>query len=97
MQVWKQQFLQFKNVSPNIAEAIISEYPSAILLMKCTIIDEGVKVLENSVIRRGAGVLETTRRVGKEMPRRFYLYFNNIDSTFILKLYSFELYFLGAK
>ena len=34
LQVWKQQFHQFKNVSPDIAEAIISEYPSPRLLMK---------------------------------------------------------------
>lgn len=89
LKVWKQQLLQFKNVSPDIAEAIIAEYPSPRLLMKaydrCNTQEEGVKILENIVVRRGAGVLETTRRVGKEMSRRFYSFFTNTDATFTIK------------
>ncbi|VDI57341.1 crossover junction endonuclease EME1 [Mytilus galloprovincialis] len=89
LKVWKQQLLQFKNVSPDMAEAIIAEYPSPQLLMKaysmCSSQEEGVKVLDNIVVRRGAGVLETSRRIGKEMSRRFYLFFTNIDPICAIK------------
>ncbi|XP_052071329.1 crossover junction endonuclease EME1-like isoform X2 [Mytilus californianus] len=89
LKVWKQQLLQFKNVSPDMAEAIIAEYPSPQLLMKaysmCSSQEEGVKVLDNIVVRRGAGVLETTRRIGKEMSRRFYLFFTNTDPSCTIK------------
>jgi hypothetical protein len=34
LKVWKQQLLQFKNISPDIAQAIIAEYPSPLLLRK---------------------------------------------------------------
>ncbi|XP_063444438.1 crossover junction endonuclease EME1-like isoform X2 [Mytilus trossulus] len=89
LKVWKQQLLQFKNVSPDMAEAIIAEYPSPQLLMKaysmCSSQEEGVKVLDNIVVRRGAGVLETSRRIGKEMSRRFYLFFTNIDPSCAIK------------
>ena len=34
LKVWKQQLLQFKNISPDIADAIVQAYPSPHLLME---------------------------------------------------------------
>ncbi|KAL4240071.1 crossover junction endonuclease eme1 [Mactra antiquata] len=89
LKVWKQQLLQFKNCSPDVAQAIITEYPSPLLLRKayqaCCTEREAIKLLENIVVRRGAGVLETTRRVGKEMARRIFLFFTCDDPDMIIK------------
>lgn len=89
LKVWKQQLLQFKNISPDIAQAIIAEYPSPLLLrkayQKCSTEKEAVKLLENIVVRRGAGVLETTRRVGKELSRRIFIFFTSEDAELVIK------------
>ncbi|XP_053392812.1 crossover junction endonuclease EME1-like [Mercenaria mercenaria] len=89
LKVWKQQLLQFKNISPDISQAIIAEYPSPLLLRKayqrCSSEKEAIKLLENIVVRRGAGVLETTRRVGKELSRRIYTFFTSEDPGLIIK------------
>ncbi|KAK3090650.1 hypothetical protein FSP39_013398 [Pinctada imbricata] len=89
LKVWKQQIMQFKNVSPDVADAIVAVYPSPRLLIKayseCASQRDGERLLENIMVRRGAGVLETTRRVGKELSRRFYLFMNSRDPDFIIK------------
>lgn len=89
LKVWKQQLLQFKNISPDISQAIITEYPSPLLLRqayeKCSSEKEAIKLLENIVVRRGAGVLETTRRVGKELSRRIYTFFTSEDPELVIK------------
>ena len=36
LKVWKQQLLQFKSVSPDVAQALIVEYPSPQLLRQVT-------------------------------------------------------------
>uniref|UniRef100_A0A8W8J9W7 Crossover junction endonuclease EME1 n=1 Tax=Magallana gigas TaxID=29159 RepID=A0A8W8J9W7_MAGGI len=80
LKVWKQQLLQFKNISPDIADAIVHAYPSPHSLM-----EEQEKLLENIVVRRGAGVLETSRRVGKEMSRRIYTLVTSSNSSEVMK------------
>eukprot|EP00105_Crassostrea_gigas_P025284 XP_011445820.1 PREDICTED: crossover junction endonuclease EME1 [Crassostrea gigas] len=89
LKVWKQQLLQFKNISPDIADAIVQAYPSPHLLMeayrKCNDSTEQEKLLENIVVRRGAGVLETSRRVGKEMSRRIYTFVTSSNSSEVIK------------
>eukprot|EP00105_Crassostrea_gigas_P040873 XP_019925021.1 PREDICTED: crossover junction endonuclease EME1-like [Crassostrea gigas] len=70
LKVWKQQLLQFKNISPDIADAIVQAYPSPHSLME---------------VRRGAGVLETSRRVGKEMSRRIYTLVTSSNSSEVMK------------
>lgn len=89
LKVWKQQLMQFKNISPDVAEALISVYPSPWLLMqdykKCNSEKEAIRLLENIVVRRGAGVLETTRRVGKELSRRIYTAMTCSDPAFVIK------------
>ncbi|XP_062605017.1 crossover junction endonuclease EME1-like [Saccostrea cucullata] len=89
LKVWKQQLMQFKNISPDIADAIVVAYPSPHLLMeayrKCSDSNEQQKLLENIVVRRGAGVLETSRRVGKEMSRRIYTFMLSDNPNEIIK------------
>ncbi|WAQ96741.1 EME1-like protein [Mya arenaria] len=54
LKVWKHQLLQFKNVSPDIAQAIIAVFPSPQMLRqaykKCQTEKEAIQVLENIVI-----------------------------------------------
>ncbi|XP_052770140.1 crossover junction endonuclease EME1-like isoform X2 [Mya arenaria] len=89
LKVWKHQLLQFKNVSPDIAQAIIAVFPSPQMLRqaykKCQTEKEAIQVLENIVVRRGAGVLETSRRVGKELSRRIYMLFTCDDPDFVIR------------
>ncbi|XP_069124771.1 crossover junction endonuclease EME1-like [Argopecten irradians] len=89
LKVWKQQLLQFKNISPDIADAVLAEYPSPRLLYKalteCTDESSASRLLENIVVRRGTGVLGTTRRIGKEMSRRIYLFMTSRDPNVIIK------------
>ncbi|KAJ8318353.1 hypothetical protein KUTeg_003444 [Tegillarca granosa] len=78
-----------KPANPDVAEALISVYPSPWLLMqdykKCNSEKEAIRLLENIVVRRGAGVLETTRRVGKELSRRIYTAMTCSDPAFVIK------------
>ncbi|XP_033738850.1 crossover junction endonuclease EME1-like [Pecten maximus] len=89
LKVWKQQLLQFKNISPDIADAVLAEYPSPRLLYKalseCTDETSASRLLENIVVRRGTGVLGTTRRIGKEMSRRIYLFLMSRNPNVIIK------------
>ncbi|XP_021358417.1 crossover junction endonuclease EME1-like isoform X2 [Mizuhopecten yessoensis] len=89
LKVWKQQLLQFKNISPDIADAVLAEYPSPWLLykalMECTDETTASRLLENIVVRRGTGVLRTTRRIGKEMSRRIYLFLTSRNPDVIIK------------
>ncbi|XP_078319018.1 structure-specific endonuclease subunit EME1-like isoform X3 [Crassostrea virginica] len=89
LKVWKQQLMQFKSISPDIADAIVLAYPSPCLLMeayrKCSDSNECEKLLENIVVRRGAGVLETSRRVGKEMSRRIHTFVMSSNPNEIIK------------
>ncbi|XP_060071395.1 crossover junction endonuclease EME1-like [Ylistrum balloti] len=89
LKVWKQQLLQFKNISPDIADAVLAEYPSPYLLYKalteCTDETSASRLLENIVVRRGTGVLGTTRRIGKEMSRRIYLFLTSRNPNVIIK------------
>lgn len=89
LKVWKQQLLQFKNISPDISDAVVQAYPSPHLLMeaykKCSDSNEQEKLLENIVVRRGAGVLETSRRVGKEMSRRIHTFVTSSNPKEVIK------------
>ncbi|XP_072167677.1 uncharacterized protein [Diadema setosum] len=83
LKVWKQQFMQFRNVSPEIASAVVSQYPSPQLLVqaykRCPNEDAAKKLLQDIVVRRGEGVLATSRRVGPELSKRVYNFFTSRD------------------
>ncbi|ESP03769.1 hypothetical protein LOTGIDRAFT_69515, partial [Lottia gigantea] len=83
LKVFKHQLMQFKNLGPDMADAILGVYPSPSLLLQgynqCNGEKEKEKLLENIMVRRGGGVLATNRRVGKEMSRRIYLFLTTRD------------------
>lgn len=87
--LWKTQLEQFKNISNDISSAIVSHYPSPKSLVeaykKCSSEKECIKLLENIMVRRKAGILETSRRVGKEASRRIYLLMTTTDADLVLK------------
>ncbi|CAH1794328.1 unnamed protein product [Owenia fusiformis] len=88
-QAWRKQMQQFKNVSAQIADAIVAAYPSPQSLIqayrRCSLDREKERLLENIAVRRGAGVLESSRRIGKELSRRVYQLFTSNDPDFLLK------------
>ncbi|KAK7122716.1 hypothetical protein R3I94_019726 [Phoxinus phoxinus] len=83
LQVWKRQIQQLNRVSPDMASAILSVYPSPRLLVqayaRCKSEHEKVGLLSDVLIRRGEGVTSTTRRVGPELSKRLFLMMTSHD------------------
>ncbi|KAK6169048.1 hypothetical protein SNE40_020175 [Patella caerulea] len=89
LKVFKHQLMQFKNLGPDMADAILGVYQSPRSLLqayaKCQTEKERERLLENIMVRRGGGVLATNRRVGKEMSRRIFLFLTCRDPNFVIK------------
>ncbi|NWS76759.1 EME1 endonuclease, partial [Crotophaga sulcirostris] len=87
-QVWKRQIQQFNRVSAEMAEAVVSAYPSPLLLIeaynKCSSEQERVDMLANIPVHRGDGVTATCRRIGPELSRRIYLQMTSHDPDLCL-------------
>ncbi|XP_029139121.1 crossover junction endonuclease EME1 [Protobothrops mucrosquamatus] len=77
LQVWKRQIQQYNRVSLEMASAIVTRYPSPLLLMQAydshASEQERQHLLAEVPVRRGDGVTTTTRRVGPELSKRIYL------------------------
>ncbi|XP_054249754.1 crossover junction endonuclease EME1 [Indicator indicator] len=77
LEVWKRQIQQFNRVSLEMAEAIVSAYPSPQLLTqaysRCSSEQERENMLANIPVHRGDSVTATSRRVGPDLSRRIYL------------------------
>ncbi|TRY89613.1 hypothetical protein DNTS_015038 [Danionella cerebrum] len=84
LQVWKRQIQQLNRVSVDMANAILSAYPSPRLLLQaysqCRSEKEKVGLLSDILIRRGEGVTSTTRRVGPELSKRVFLMMTSSDT-----------------
>ncbi|XP_016364791.1 crossover junction endonuclease EME1-like isoform X1 [Sinocyclocheilus rhinocerous] len=84
LQVWKRQIQQLNRVSPDMASAILSAYPSPRLLAQAYARwkseHEKVGLLADILIRRGEGVTSTTRRVGPELSKRMFLLMTSRDA-----------------
>lgn len=82
-QAWRQQLMQFRNVKAEVANAIMSHFKSPLELWKayenCCSVQEAESLLQDIVIRRGVGVMATSRRIGKELSRRLFLLFTSDD------------------
>ncbi|XP_010305368.2 structure-specific endonuclease subunit EME1 [Balearica regulorum gibbericeps] len=87
-EVWKRQIQQFNRVSLEMAEAIVSAYPSPQLLnqaySRCSSEQERENMLANIPVRRGDGVTATSRRIGPELSRRIYLQMTSHDPDLYL-------------
>ncbi|KAM9281759.1 crossover junction endonuclease EME1 [Morus bassanus] len=83
LEVWKRQIQQFNRVSLEMAEAIVSAYPSPQLLnqaySRCSSEQERENMLANIPVHRGDGVTATCRRIGPELSRRIYLQMTSHD------------------
>ncbi|XP_061232935.1 crossover junction endonuclease EME1 [Neopsephotus bourkii] len=88
LEVWKRQLQQFNRVSLEMAEAIVSAYPSPQLLnqayTRCSSEHERESMLANIPVRRGDGVTATCRRIGPELSRRVYLQMTSHDPDLYL-------------
>ncbi|KAK7475845.1 hypothetical protein BaRGS_00017511 [Batillaria attramentaria] len=89
LKVWRLQLQQLHNLGPEMAAAIAAEYPSPLALMQAYADypnpAEAWKVTENIVVRRGAGVLETGRRVGQQLSRRIHTLMTSTDPDKLVK------------
>ncbi|CAG5126506.1 unnamed protein product [Candidula unifasciata] len=87
--VWKHQLMQLKNVGADMADAIVSAYPSPSLLFQACKSDsssrETEKLLSELNVRRHASVIATNRKVGKEQARRLYTFITSTDPEEIIK------------
>ncbi|XP_019862746.1 PREDICTED: crossover junction endonuclease EME1-like [Amphimedon queenslandica] len=74
--IWQHQLLQYPGVSTPVASAIITKYPSPSHLLKaygnCSSQKEAESLLEDIQVRRGAGVIASTRRVGASISKRIH-------------------------
>ncbi|XKL59907.1 hypothetical protein PGB90_000923 [Kerria lacca] len=86
LKLWQQQLCQFPNIGLDIAQAIISNYNSPRTLMeayeKCSTQKEGELLLQNIPVRRIQGPLTSVRRIGPEISKKVYLFFNNKNAEF---------------
>uniref|UniRef100_A0A672LV21 Essential meiotic structure-specific endonuclease 1 n=1 Tax=Sinocyclocheilus grahami TaxID=75366 RepID=A0A672LV21_SINGR len=84
LQVWKRQIQQLNCISPDMASAILSAYPSPRLLAqayaRCKSEHEKVGLLANILVRRGEGVTSTIRRVGPELSKWLFLLMMSCDA-----------------
>ncbi|NXC20799.1 EME1 endonuclease, partial [Corythaeola cristata] len=87
-EVWKRQIQQFNRVSLEMAEAIVSAYPSPQLLTqaysRCSSEEERENMLANILVHRGDGVTATSRRIGPDLSRRIYLQMTSHDPDLYL-------------
>uniref|UniRef100_A0A8B9F1V5 Essential meiotic structure-specific endonuclease 1 n=1 Tax=Amazona collaria TaxID=241587 RepID=A0A8B9F1V5_9PSIT len=88
LEVWKRQLQQFNRVSLEMAEAIVSAYPSPQLLnqayIRCSSEQERENMLANITVSHGDGVTATCRRIGPELSRRVYLQMTSHDPDLYL-------------
>ncbi|XP_077489730.1 methyl methanesulfonate sensitivity 4 isoform X3 [Amblyomma americanum] len=80
---WQAQLEQFAGVSRDVAEAIVGQYPAPRLLLQayqaCRDRALGETLLADIQVRRGAGALQSTRRVGPVISGRIYRFFVATD------------------
>nr|XP_033817882.1 crossover junction endonuclease EME1 [Geotrypetes seraphini]XP_033817883.1 crossover junction endonuclease EME1 [Geotrypetes seraphini]XP_033817884.1 crossover junction endonuclease EME1 [Geotrypetes seraphini]XP_033817885.1 crossover junction endonuclease EME1 [Geotrypetes seraphini]XP_033817886.1 crossover junction endonuclease EME1 [Geotrypetes seraphini]XP_033817888.1 crossover junction endonuclease EME1 [Geotrypetes seraphini] len=90
LQVWKRQIQQLNRVSMEIANAVVSNYPSPQLLVqayhRCLSEHERQNLLADILVRRGEGVISTSRRVGPELSKRIYLQLTSDISDLLLEI-----------
>ncbi|XP_035694986.1 crossover junction endonuclease EME1-like [Branchiostoma floridae] len=88
LKLWQRHIQQMRNVSPEMAAAIVAEYPSPQLLIqayeRCSTEKEAQLLLKDIMVRRGAGVLATSRRIGPELSRKLHMLFTSSDGEKLL-------------
>ncbi|XP_066292195.1 crossover junction endonuclease EME1-like [Branchiostoma lanceolatum] len=89
LKVWSKHIEQMRNVSAEMSAAIVAEYPSPQLLLqayqRCSTEQEAQLLLKDIMVRRGAGVLATCRRIGPEVSKRVHTFFTSSDGEVLLQ------------
>ncbi|XP_051889055.1 crossover junction endonuclease EME1 [Pristis pectinata] len=89
LSIWKKQIQQLNRVSSEIANAIVSVYPSPRSLtqayQECSSEQEKEKLLADIPVRRGEGITSTTRRIGPELSKRVYLLMTSLEAESFLE------------
>uniref|UniRef100_A0A4W3GQA5 ERCC4 domain-containing protein n=2 Tax=Callorhinchus milii TaxID=7868 RepID=A0A4W3GQA5_CALMI len=91
LQVWSRQIQQFNRVSADMANAIVSVYPSPWLLnqayQECSSERERQRLLAAIPVRRGEGVTSSTRKIGPQLSKRVYLQMTSTDPNLSLEIH----------
>uniref|UniRef100_S4RKP2 Essential meiotic structure-specific endonuclease 1 n=1 Tax=Petromyzon marinus TaxID=7757 RepID=S4RKP2_PETMA len=89
LQLWQRQLQQLNRVSAEMASAIVRAFPSPRLLLqayaRCGSDRERAALLADLLVRRGEGVVATSRRVGPELSRRVFLLVTSHDPQLLLE------------
>lgn len=87
-QLWKQILQQFSQMGIEQAQAIVNQYGTIQALVqaykRCSNDNEGKLLLADIQVRRGAGVLTTTRKIGPLMSEKIWKLFTSIDGNDLL-------------
>ena len=88
-QLWKQILQQFPHMGTEQAQAIVNQYGSVQALVQayrsCTNENQAKLLLADIQVRRGAGVLTTTRKIGPQMSEKIWKLFTSNDGNDLLK------------
>lgn len=83
--LWQQHLLKLPFITLETAEAIMSVYPMPQnLLTAFKTCSSPEALLRDIPIRRGGGPLATNRRLGPEMSRKIYEFYNSLDPKLVL-------------
>ena len=83
--LWKQILQQFHQMGIEQAQAIVQQYGTIQALVQayqqCRTEDEAKGLLADIQVRRGAGVLTTTRRIGPQMSEKIWKLFTSTNGN----------------
>ncbi|CAF1530386.1 unnamed protein product [Rotaria magnacalcarata] len=84
-QLWKQILQQFPHMGVEQAQAIVNQYGTVQALVqaykRCQTENDAKLLLADIQVRRGAGVLTTTRKIGPQMSEKIWKLFTSIDGN----------------
>ena len=86
--LWKQILQQFPHMGIEQAQAIVNQYGTVQALVqaykRCPTENERRLLLADIQVRRGAGVLTTTRKIGPQMSEKIWKLFTSLDGNDLL-------------
>ncbi|XP_030755732.1 probable crossover junction endonuclease EME2 [Sitophilus oryzae] len=85
--LWSQIIRMFPLASLETAEAITARYPTMVSLLEaydqCKTQSEGEKLLQDIAVRRAAGPMSTSKRIGPELSRKIYKFFTSEENEYL--------------
>ena len=86
--LWKQILQQFPHMGIEQAQAIVNQYGTIQSLIQayeqCATENDAKLLLADIQVRRGAGVLTTTRKIGPQMSEKIWKLFTSMDGNDLL-------------